>query len=188
MSSSLPDATHLLTQASRGQASAAADLMPLVYQELRQLAERYLGREPHGHTLQPTALVHEAFLRLMDAPRLEPNGQTHFFAIAANVMRRVLVEHARARRAAKRGGGHLQLTLDSELAILPAPDMDLLALHEALERLAELDPRQARVVELRFFGGLSMEDVAAELGMSKRTVEDDWALARAWLRRELRSG
>jgi len=180
------NATRLLAQASCGDGAAAARLMPLVYQELRELAERYLSREPRGHTLQPTALVHEAFLRLMDATHLAPNGQTHFLAIAANVMRRVLVEHARARHAAKRGGGQMRVTLDSAMAVLPEPDLDLLALDEALEKLATLDARQARVVELRFFGGLTMDEVAEQLGMSKRTVEDDWALARAWLRRELR--
>jgi len=177
--------TCLLNAAARGDAKAVGDLVPLVYDELRRLASVYLGRERRDHTLQPTALVHEAFARLIDSTNLGPLDRSHFFAIAANVMRRVLVESARAHKAAKRGGGAKRLTIDANVAD-GEPAVDVSDLDGALARLAALDERQARVVELRFFGGLTMEQVAEVLGVSKRSAEADWAMARAWLHRELK--
>ncbi len=158
-----------------------------VIAELRALAAKYLAGERPGHTLQPTALVHEAFLRLTGSPGV-PADRSEFIALAATSMRRVLVDHARARRAAKRGGDRRRappLALDGAAAKWDQPQVDLLALDEALEKLAALDPRQARIVELRFFGGLGVEAAAQVLGVSTRTVEADWRMARAWLRREL---
>ena len=162
-----------------------AGLTAVVYDQLRHLAAAYLQRERQGHSLQPTALVHEAFLRLVDVNSLQVKDRQHFFALAATMMRRVLVEHARTRNAAKRGGGQHRITLTG----LPAEDaaLEVVALDEALTRLAALDPRQAKIVELRFFGGLTVDEVADSLGVSKRTVEGDWTLARAWLHRELTS-
>ncbi len=155
-----------------------------VMAELRSLASRYLAGERPGHTLQPTALVHEAFLRLAGKSGV-PAGRSEFIALAATSMRRVLVDHARARRAAKRGGERQRIALDAASPSDERTEVDLLALDESLERLAGLDQRQARIVELRFFGGLGVEAVAAVLGVSPRTVEADWRMARAWLRREL---
>jgi RNA polymerase sigma factor (TIGR02999 family) len=162
-------------------------LLPLVYDELRAMAGHYLGDERAGHTLQPTALVHEAFLRLQQQSRVSWQGRTHFLALGAQAMRRILIDHARGRGRAKRGGGR-RVPLEGLDPAAPVPASDLLALSEALERLAELDPRQARVVELRCLGGLSMDEVAAALGVSKRTAEGDWKMARAWLRLALREG
>ncbi len=164
---------------------SADDLLPLVYDELRRLAEGYLRRERPGHTLQPTALVHEAYLRLVDQDRVDWQGRTHFLAVGAHMMRRLLIDHARGRGRVRRGGDRQRLTLDDEMAAVAGQDVDLLALHEALETLAELDERQARIVELRFFAGLRVDEVAQVLGVSRRTVEGDWTHARAWLRREL---
>jgi len=163
----------------------SAELASLFYDELRALAAGYLRRERAGHTLQPTALVHEAFLRLVEAENLRDVDRAGFLAMAASAMRRVLVDHARARAAEKRGGDAERITLDSGLGPVPGPDLDVLALDEALARLAALDERQAKVVELRFFGGLAVEEVADVLGVSKRSVEADWTLARVWLRRAL---
>jgi RNA polymerase sigma factor (TIGR02999 family) len=177
--------THLLHEWSAGDERALEELTPLVYEELRKQATRYLRRERQGHTLQTTALIHEAYLRLVDARDVEWQGRAHFFAIAANLMRRILVDHARRRDAHKRGGDHVRLPLDEALAIAEESHVDLLALDEALDRLAAFDAQQARVVELRFFSGLSVEEAAAALGVSPRTVKSDWALARAWLRREI---
>jgi RNA polymerase sigma factor (TIGR02999 family) len=184
--SSKVTATRALTAASRGDPRASAQLMPLVYDELRALAAAYLRRERPDHTLQPTALVHEAFLRLIDQPYAEYNGRTHFFAVAAAVVRRVLVDSARADKAAKRGGGWHRLTLEQAPESLSPRELDVLALEEALAELAELDERQCRVVELRFFGGLRVEDTAQVLGVSTRTVEEEWRMARAWLRLRLK--
>ena len=178
-------ATCLLSGARRGDGQALSSLMQLVYDELRSLAGVYLRRERGGHTLQATALVNEAFLRMIDSTLVEQADQTHFFAIAAGVMRRVLIDHARGHGAQKRGGGLHRLTLDSDLAVTPDADVELLALEEALNKLAALDARQARVVELRFFGGLNVAEAADVLGVSKRSVENDWELARAWLHRQL---
>jgi RNA polymerase sigma factor (TIGR02999 family) len=183
------DLTALLVSWSNGERSAAEQLIPAVYEELHRQAERAMRREGDAHTLQTTALVHEAYLRLVDQRRVEWRNRAHFFGIAAEVMRRVLVDHARARLADKRGGGATRVSLGA--AGIPAPDdrgdADVLALHDALERLARLDPGQARLVELRYFGGLTIEDTADALGISPATVKREWALARAWLRRELAS-
>lgn len=161
------------------------ELLPVVYQELRRLAGAYLRREKPGQTLQPTALVHEAYLRLMkDRPGRWQN-RAHFCAIAANAMRQILIERARARNAQKRWGGQARITLDDAVAAEPGESLDLLALDRALERLAALDPEQARIVELRFFGGLTVEETAEALDISPATVKRHWAVARAWLAREL---
>ena len=181
-----PDVTALLISWSSGERSAADRLIPAVYDELHRQAARALRREGDEHTLQATALVHEAYLRLVDQRRVEWRNRAHFFGIAAEVMRRVLVDHARARLAAKRGGGMQRLTLDEAVEVSSGGgDADVLALHDALERLALLDADQARLVELRYFGGLNIEETADTLGVSPATVKREWALARAWLRREL---
>jgi RNA polymerase sigma factor (TIGR02999 family) len=173
-----------------GEKRVAEELLPLVYDELRRLAGRYLRREKPGHTLQATALVHEAYLELVDASRVSWQGRTHFFAVGARVMRRLLIDHARGRGRQRRGGGARRVSLHE--ALVPAgEDLDreqLLDLDAALEKLAGLDERQARVVELRAFGGLTNAEIAALLGVSERTVERDWRFARAWLRRELLQG
>lgn len=160
-------------------------LFPVVYEELRRLAAAVLRRERPGHTLQPTALVHEAFLRLADVPQHRWRDRQHFVAVAARAMRRVLVDHARGRQALKRGVD-LRIPIDDiDVASAPPGGIDLVALDEALATLASLDPRQARIVELRFFGGLTVEETALVIGASERTVKRDWQMARAWLRREL---
>jgi RNA polymerase sigma factor (TIGR02999 family) len=177
--------THLLNEWSGGDRRALDRLTPLVYEELRHQAARYLRRERPGHTLQTTALIHEAYLRLVDAKDVHWESRTHFFAIAANLMRRILVDHARRRDADKRGGSQVQVQLNEALAVADATNVDLLAINEALDKLAVIDPQQARVVELRFFGGLSVEETAAALGVSPKTIKRDWSVARAWLRREI---
>ncbi len=181
------DVTQVLEQLRKGDERAADKLLPLVYDEFRALARHYLAQERGNHTLQPTALVHEAYMKLVDQTRVDWQGRSHFFAVAAQAMRRILVDHARARMREKRGGGRARVTLDDAVALSPQKDEDVLALDEALEKLAKLDARQAKVVELRFFGGLNVDEVAAALNVSKRTVEGDWTFARAWLSRELRS-
>ena len=189
-----PDAvgvTELLLAWGAGDRAALDALMPTVYAELRRQAERALRRESAGHTLQATALVHEAYLRLVDQNRVAWRNRAHFFAIAAQMMRRVLVDHARTRLAAKRGGELQRVTLGdvgAGTADQGDGDIDLLALHDALELLATIDPRQARLVELRYFGGLGIEETAEALEVSPATVKRDWAVARAWLRRELATG
>jgi RNA polymerase sigma factor (TIGR02999 family) len=182
-----PDITGLLLAWGRGDESAADALVPMVYDELRRQAERAMRREGVEHTLQATALVHESYLRLIDQRRVEWRNRAHFFAIASTVMRRILVDHARARLSAKRGGGVAPVTLAgvARASDEGTDDVDLLALHEALERLSILDPDQARLVELRYFGGLTIEETAEALAVSPATVKREWALARAWLRREL---
>jgi RNA polymerase sigma factor (TIGR02999 family) len=167
---------------------SAEELFPLVYDELRRLAGAYMAREHPGHTLQPTALVHEAYLRLVDQTRTGFKGRTHFLAVGAHVMRRLLIDHARRRGAAKRGLGWRRVTLDTGREASRAEALgaeELLSLDAALDRLAELDEREARIVTLRFFAGLDVEEVAQAIGVSKRTVESDWRHARAWLRVEL---
>jgi len=183
----MPDAqaTQLVQDAESGDPTAVDQLLPLVYDELKGLAAAYMRREGIGHTLQPTAIVHEAFLRLVDQTRVRWQGRAHFIAVAAQAMRRILVDHARAKKAQKRGGERLRVTLESDLAISAEREEDVLAIHEALEKLQKLDARQARIVELRFFGGLTVPEVAEVLGVSVRTVENDWTMVRAWLRREL---
>lgn len=163
---------------------AASRLLPLVYDELRALAARYMQRERRDHTLQPTALVHEAYVRLIDGARVEWHGKTHFYALAATQMRRILIEHARSRKADKRGGGAHRVTLDDRMAISSGGVLDMLTLDEALTRLEERSPRQCRVVELRFFGGLSVVETARFLEISASTVKDEWRVAKAWLARE----
>jgi RNA polymerase sigma factor (TIGR02999 family) len=161
--------------------------MPLVYDELRALAESYLRRERPDHTLQATALVHEAYMRLVKQEEVEWQNRAHFFAVAAQAIRRILVDHARGHQSGKRGGDRKRVRLDEDLTV-PEPDLDLLALDEALQELAHLHERQARIVELRFFGGLSLKEVAEYLGLSPRTIDGDWHMARAWLRCKLREG
>jgi len=168
--------------------ASAEDLFPHVYNELRMMARRYLSRERPGHTLQPTALVHEAYIKLVDQSKVDWQGRTHFFAVGARVMRNLLIDHARAKGRVKRGGDLRKVTLAEGLTPLGNRELDaegLLTLNDGLDRLAELDPRQAQVVELRFFGGLTVPEAALILGVSERTVEGDWAHARAWLKREL---
>lgn len=177
--------THLLKEWSDGDEWALDKLTPLVYEELRHQAARYLRRERADHTLQTTALINEAYLRLIDAKDVQWQSRAHFFAIAANLMRRVLVDHARRRDAEKRGGAQLRLTLDETLAVSSTADVDVLAIDEALNKLSSIDSQQALVVELRFFSGLSVEETAAALGISPATVKRDWSVARAWLRREI---
>jgi RNA polymerase sigma factor (TIGR02999 family) len=185
MAAPSPDVTRIVTELSQGDASAAEKLMPLVYDELRGLAGQYFRREASGHTLEPTAIVNEAFLRLVDQSGAAWNDRAHFVGVAARAMRQVLIDHARRRGAEKRGGGWGRVTL-SEAGATPEFDrVDVLALEEALDGLTALDERKAHVVELRFFGGLSNEEVAHVLGVSVTTVEGDWRVAQAWLRREL---
>ena len=182
----IPEATveQIVDRLASGEGAAAEALMPVVYDELRRLARGYVRRE-RARSVQATELVHEVYLRLAgDRPR-RWRGRTHFLAIAAISMRRVLVERARARGAAKRGGDRVQVTLGDALAATPGAAVDMLALDEALSSLAALDARQARVVELRFFGGLTVEETAEETGVSPATVKRDWTLARAWLKRKL---
>ena len=178
----------ILDRVAAGDQKAVSKVMPLVYDELRRLAGRYLRRERGGQTLQPTALVHEAYLRLLKDKKQGWQNRTHFLAIAALSMRQVLVERARARGASKRGGAQVRVTLDETLAVHRETSIDLVALDEALIRLALIDPQQARIVELRFFGGLTVEEAAEALGISPATVKRGWSVARAWLKRELSKG
>ena len=177
--------TQLLRAWSDGEDGALERLTPLVEAELRRLARAYMGRERRGHTLQPTALVNEAFLRLTDARRIRWQDRAHFLGISARLMRRVLVDHARSRAYRKRGGGAERVTLDEGLITSPEPPVDVLALDRALEALAAVDVRKGRVIELRFFGGLSVEETAEVLHVSPDTVKRDWRLAKLWLLREL---
>jgi len=177
--------TEMLSAIASGDTRAADELLPLVYDEFHRLAEGYLRRESPGHTLQPTALVNEAYLKLVDQSHVNWRGRTHFFAIGAQAMRRILVDHARGKHREKRGGGLHRIALDEEMSVSPRRDEDLVELDEALNKLAKVDPRQARIVELRFFGGLTVAEVAEVLGVSKRTIENEWTMVRAWLRREL---
>ncbi len=180
----LSQTTSLVQAVAGGDRLAADQLMAEMYGELRTLARRYLDRERPGHTLQPTALVNEVYLKLVDQIEVDWKGRTHFFALGAQVMRRVLVDHARRRGRAKRGGGLQRAAVDVSL-ISARSAADVLAVHEAIEDLGKLDPRQARIVELRFFGGLSVAEVAEVLGLAQRTVEAEWTMIRAWLRRRL---
>jgi RNA polymerase sigma factor (TIGR02999 family) len=177
--------TALLAELSAGNRDVESRLIPQVYRELRRLAAHYMRAERGNHTLQPTALVNEAYTRLVQQPQIPWQSRAHFFATASHLMRHILVDHARARRAGKRGGLQHQVTLDD--ALLPAPErtMDVLILEEALENLAQFDPRQARIVELHFFGGLTFAEIALVLKVTERTVKRDWSMARAWLKGEL---
>lgn len=184
-SDEVKQATEILSGVTAGDAVATERLFQILYGDLHELAVRFLRKERSGHTLQPTALVHEAFLKLIDQSRVDWKGKTHFFAVGAQAMRRVLVDHARGRHRVKRGGDRQRIVLEEHVALSPQRDEDLLALDEALEKLAEIDSRQAMIVEMRFFGGMSVAEVAEVLGVSKRTVEGEWTMVRAWLRREL---
>ena len=170
-----------------GDEGAREALIPLVYDELRRLARRHLRRERPDHTLQSAALVNEAYLRLIRQEQPQWQNRAHFFGVAAQLMRHILVDHARNRAAAKRGAGAPRLTLDPEYALPQERDIDLVVLDDALNQLAALDPQQSRVVELRFFGGLSIEETSIVLGISPATVKREWATARAWLRREMKN-
>lgn len=188
MRRSVGDTAAIIDQARRGDEQALAALMPLVYDELRRLASSYMRRERPGQTLQPTALVHDVYLRLLQDTRLSWQNRAHFFGIAARSMRQILIERARARGAEKRGGDRVRVTLEPGLIGAPEPTVDLEALDEALTRLGALDPDLARLVDVRFFGGLSIEEAAEALGISPATVKRRWALAKAWLARELGTG
>lgn len=177
--------THLLKQWQEGNGAALEALMPLIYSELKRLAASYLRRERPDHTLQSAALVNEAYLRLIDQTQVSWQNKAHFFGIAAQMMRRILVDHARGHNAAKRGAGMPVLALDEAVAQAQKQSIEVLGLDEALEKLEKLDPQQRKIIELRFFGGLSIEDVANVLGISPATVKRDWAAARAWLYREV---
>jgi RNA polymerase sigma-70 factor (ECF subfamily) len=182
------DVTDLLLAWGRGDASALEKLTPLVYQELRRLARRYMAGERSDLTLQTTALVHEAYLRLVDSSRVRWQNRAHFFAVSARFMRRILVDFARSRRNLKRGGALRFVPLDAAADVGLQRNPDLIALDVALDSLAALDARQAQVVELRFFGGLTVEETAEALGVSPGTVRRDWSLAQAWLHLELAKG
>ena len=186
-STSAPRVTELLVHWRQGDQDAREKLIPLIYGELRRVARNYLRHERPDHTLQSGALVHEAYLRLLGEESPQWKNRAHFFGVAAQVMRHILVDHARNRRAAKRGGGVPRLALDPQMALPQTRDLDLLALDDALNRLAELDAQQSRLIELRFFGGLSIVETAATLNISAATVKREWATARAWLQREMRS-
>ncbi len=181
------DITLLLADAGRGDEGASAKLMEIVYAELRALAGSYAKNQRIGHTLQPTALVHEAFVKLVESDGKEWADRTHFFAVAATAMRQILTDHARARAAEKRGGDRARVTLDEGALSAEAKDLDLVALDDALTELEEHDPRKHRVVELRFFGGLTAEETARVLKVSLTTVESDWRAARAWLQMKLKN-
>lgn len=182
--------TQLLIQYSSGDEAVLESLLPHIYQELRRLAESYMRREAAHHTLQPTALVHEAYFKLIDQNRVQWQNRSHFFGVAAQLMRRILIDHARKRRASKRGGSQIRLSFDDAIQVAAADNSrpDLLALEEAMEKLEALSPRQAKVVELRYFGGLNIEETAEVLKTSPATVKRDWSMAKAWLFREIKDG
>src|SRR2546427_823477 len=179
------DVTRFLVDLQSGRPDAASQLIPLVYEELHRLAGHQMRHERADHTLQATALVHEAYLRLVNQPERTWQNRAHFIGVAAQVMRRILVDYARARRAAKREGMLQRVPLEEPLLFTEQQSEELMALDEALERLAQIDARQSRVVELRFFGGLTVDETAEALGMSSKTVKRDWSVARAWLHREV---
>ena len=182
------DLTTLLVDWSKGDQGALDELIPLVQPELQRLARSYLRRERVGHILQTDALINEAYIRLVDQNRVEWASRAHFFGICARMMRRILVDYARKEKAGKRGGRLPRVTLDEGVAASPPEEIDILALHEALDKLAELDPRQAEVVELRCFAGATIEETAEALGISPAPVKREWATAKAWLHREVTSG
>ena len=182
----MQDVTRLLGQINAGNPDAIAELVPLLYKDLRRMAAYYLRRERREHTLQATALVHEAYLRLMDQKEVHWQNRSHFFGVAAQLMRRILVDYARSHQAAKRGGPLPKVPLDHIVALSKEGADDLVALDETLTRLAAVDAQQARIIELRVFGGLTVEEAAELLGVSPATVKRDWSMAKAWLTRELR--
>jgi RNA polymerase sigma factor (TIGR02999 family) len=177
--------TNLLIDWNHGDESALDRLIPVVYDELRRLAGRCMSQEGPGHTLQSTAVVHEAYLKLFDQQRVQWQNRTQFFAVAAQLIRRILVDHARGANAAKRGGVARKLSLDENLGVFESRDLDLVALDDAMAALARFDPQQSRVIELRFFAGLTIEETAETLGVSPTTVKRDWITAKAWLFNEL---
>ena len=181
-------ATALLLASASGDGQAREQMLPLIYDELRRLAASYLRRERPDHTLQPTALVHEAYIRLIDQRQVDWSNRAQFIGLAAVMMRRILVNHARDRIAAKRGGSAERVPLTIVAELIGAPEVDLLGLDEALDRLAALDGRKSQIVELKFFGGLTMDEIAATVGVSRATVERDWTFARAWLYRAIAGG
>lgn len=186
MSEGSPNLTQLLVSYSEGDRQALEQLLPQVYDELRKLAQNYMRREDKQHTLQPTALVHEAYFKLIDQRDVKWQNRAHFFGVAAQLMRRILIDHARQRKAAKRGGNEARISFDEGIHWSAAEEgPDLVVLDEALQRLEKLDGRQARVVELRYFGGLNIEETAEVLSTSPATVKRDWVMAKAWLYREL---
>ncbi|MGI8919432.1 MAG: sigma-70 family RNA polymerase sigma factor [Pyrinomonadaceae bacterium] len=185
MSPSSNEVTQLLVAWSNGDSSARDSLMPLVHDELRRLAHRYMNRERGNHTLQTSALVNEAYLRLIDQKDVHWQNRAHFFGIAAQIMRRILVDYARKRAFAKRGGNMQAVSFDEAMIVSPERAAEVVALDDALNCLAELDQRKSQIIELRFFGGLSIEETAEVLGVSAGTVMRDWTFAKAWLRREI---
>jgi len=180
-----PNVTKLLLGWGNGDKQALDQLVPIVYDELRRQAARYLRRERVGHTLQTTALINEAYIRLVDQKRVQWQNRAHFFGIAAQLMRRILVDHARTKKRAKRGGSDVRVSLAESALSVKGPDLDVVALNEALDRLARVDEQQARVVELRFFSGLTVEETAEVLQISPATVKREWSMAKAWLHREI---
>ena len=181
----LQDVTQLLRAWNNGEQEALAQLIPLVYHELHRLAHRYMGRERSAHTLQSTALVHEAYERLINLKDVDWKNRAHFFAVSAQVMRRILVDYARSRRYSKRGGEWRQVPLIEAVAVFRDSRTDIVALDDALQALSAIDPRKSRVVEMRFFGGLSIKETAEVLNVSEETVQRDWRLAKVWLLRQL---
>jgi RNA polymerase sigma-70 factor (ECF subfamily) len=177
--------TALLQQIKQGDVAAESELIPLIYKQLRAIARNQMARERPDHSLQATILVHEAFLQLVGNSRIDWSNRAHFFALASRVMRRILIDHARAAHAQKRPGARQKVELESALVFVEGQADDLLALDEALAKLADWDPRQNRVVEMHFFGGLGFDEIAEVLGISERTAKRDWAMARAWLYRQL---
>ncbi len=180
------EVTELLQSWSSGDEAALEKLIPLVHQELHRLAKRYMGRENPGHTLQTTALVNEAYLRLVDSSQVPWQNRAHFFAVSARIMRRILVDFARSRQYLKRGGEIHQVSIEEAAMVSQERDADFIAVDDALNTLASIDPRKSQIVELRFFGGLSVEETAEVLKVSRRTVLREWSLAQAWLHRELK--
>ena len=186
MSTTPTKVTGLLLKWGHGDEEALARLIPLVYDELHRIARKHMGQEAVGHSLQATALVNEAYLRLVDAQDVAWHDRTHFLAVSARIMRHILVDHARSRRYQKRGGDAARVTFDEALVVTDEPTLDFVALHDALEALATFDERKSRVIELRFFGGLTVEETASVLNVSADTVMRDWRLAKIWLQREMR--
>jgi RNA polymerase sigma factor (TIGR02999 family) len=185
MSETPKNVTQLLLGWGNGDKQALDQLLPVVYDELRRQAARYLRRERVGHTLQTTALIHEAYIRLVDQKKVRWQNRAHFFGIAAQLMRRILVDHARTKKRAKRGGSDVRVSLAESTLMAKSRDLDVIALDQALDRLAQVDEQQAKVVELRFFSGLSVEETAEVLQISTATVKREWSMAKAWLHREI---
>src|SRR5262245_57780983 len=186
MTPSPKDVTQLLEEWSKGDQAALDELIPLVYEELHRMAKRHLGRERPGHTLQTSALVNEAYMRLIDQRNVRWQNRAHFLSIAARLMRRILIDHARAHHYAKRGGAAIKVSLGKAIDVSEARSAELVSLDDAMSALATLDPRKSQVVELRFFGGMSVEETAEVLGVSPVTVMRDWSTAKAWLHREIK--